>query len=49
MILDMYNTFASHTDYKTALMTDTLHPNLTGYATMGDAWYATIRSLLHPR
>jgi lysophospholipase L1-like esterase len=47
VLLDMYTTFTSNTNYKTALMNDNLHPNATGYAAMGDAWYATIRPVLH--
>ena len=49
MLLDMYTTFTSHTDYKTALMFDGLHPNVAGYATMGDAWYAAISALVPRR
>jgi lysophospholipase L1-like esterase len=49
MVLDMYGTFTSHADYKTALMTDSLHPSVAGYATMGDAWYAAISALLPRR
>jgi lysophospholipase L1-like esterase len=47
MLLDMYSVFSSNANYKTALMNDNLHPNATGYATMGDAWFATIRPFLH--
>lgn len=46
MLLDMYTVFASRSDFKTALMNDTLHPNVIGYATMGDAWYASLRTVL---
>jgi lysophospholipase L1-like esterase len=46
MLLDMYTVFAAHSDYKTALMNDTLHPNVAGYAAMGDAWYASLRTHL---
>ena len=45
-LLDMYDVFASRADYKTALMNDTLHPNVAGYAVMGDAWYASVRAAL---
>ena len=44
--LDMYTAFTTHADYKTALMFDNLHPNTTGYATMGDAWYGAIQAVL---
>ncbi len=46
MLLDMYTLFASRADFKTALMNDSLHPNVAGYAAMGDAWYASIRAAL---
>jgi lysophospholipase L1-like esterase len=49
MLIDMYSVFTARSDYKTALMNDNLHPNATGYAAMGDAWYAAIRSLLPTR
>ena len=46
MLLDMYTLFTSRADFKTALMNDSLHPNVAGYTAMGDAWYATIRAAL---
>jgi lysophospholipase L1-like esterase len=46
--VDMYTTFTSHADYKTALMTDMLHPTTAGYALMGQTWYATISPFLSP-
>jgi lysophospholipase L1-like esterase len=49
LLLDMYTVFSSRTDYKTALMNDTLHPNVAGYAAMGDAWYGSIRAALPAR
>jgi lysophospholipase L1-like esterase len=49
MLLDMYTVFTSRTDYKTALMSDPLHPSVAGYAAMGDAWYAAISGLLPRR
>ncbi len=45
-LLDMYSVFTAHADYQTALMFDELHPNTTGYATMGDAWYAAVKAVL---
>jgi lysophospholipase L1-like esterase len=49
MLLDMYTVFASRADFKTALMNDPLHPNVAGYAAMGDAWYTAIRGVLRAR
>ena len=49
ILLDMYTVFTSHTDYKTALMSDGLHPSVAGYAAMGDAWYAAISAFLPRR
>jgi lysophospholipase L1-like esterase len=46
MLLDMYSVFTANASYKTAWMNDNLHPNATGYATMGDAWYAAIKPML---
>jgi lysophospholipase L1-like esterase len=48
-LLDMYGVFTANASYKTALMFDNLHPNMTGYATMGDAWYTAIRAVLPHR
>ncbi len=48
-LLDLYGVFTANASYKTALMSDNLHPNTTGYATMGDAWYAAIRAVLPHR
>jgi lysophospholipase L1-like esterase len=48
-VLDMYGAFTANANYKTALMFDNLHPNTTGYLTMGDAWYAAIRAVLPQR
>lgn len=45
-MLDMYSVFTARANFKTALMDDMLHPNVAGYAAMGDAWYADIRATL---
>lgn len=44
--VDMYAAFTANPDFKTALMSDFLHPNGAGYVVMGDVWYAAIRSYL---
>jgi len=44
--VDMYAAFTAHTDYKTALMNDFLHPNDAGYVVMADVWFAAIQSYL---
>ncbi len=46
LLVDMYGTFTSHADYKTALMINDLHPNPTGYALLGQTWYTAIASFL---
>jgi lysophospholipase L1-like esterase len=47
-LVDMYAAFTAHADYKTSLMFDLLHPNLAGYALLGQTWYAAISPLLPP-
>jgi lysophospholipase L1-like esterase len=44
--VDMLAAFTANPNYKTALMSDYLHPNDAGYVVMGDVWYAAIRSYL---
>jgi lysophospholipase L1-like esterase len=44
--VDMYAAFTANPNFKTVLMNDNLHPNAAGYAVLGDAWYAAIRSYL---
>ena len=46
IMVDMYAAFTARADYRTALMSDFLHPNDAGYVIMGDVWYAAIRSYL---
>ncbi len=48
-LLDMYSVFTANANYKTAWLTDNLHPNVTGYATMGDAWYNALKAVLPKR
>ena len=45
-IVDMYAALTAQSNYRTALMSDFLHPNDAGYVIMGDVWYAAIQSNL---
>jgi len=45
-VVDMYGAITAHSDYKTALMNDYLHPKDAGYVVMGDVWYAAIKDYL---
>jgi hypothetical protein len=45
-VVDMYAAFTANANFKTALLSDNLHPNDAGYALMGDTWYAAIRGVL---
>jgi lysophospholipase L1-like esterase len=47
-LVNMYAAFTANPAYKTALMTDDLHPNTAGYALLGDTWYGAISGLLPP-
>ena len=46
VMVDMYAAFTANTSYKTALMSDELHPNNAGYMVMANTWYAAISSYL---
>jgi lysophospholipase L1-like esterase len=46
VMVDMYTAFTSNTSYKTAIMSDELHPNDAGYVVMAQTWYAAIKSYL---
>ena len=46
VFLDNYAAFAKNTGYKTALMSDGLHPNDAGYVILGQAFYGAIGALL---
>jgi lysophospholipase L1-like esterase len=46
LTVDMYAAFTAYPSYRTALLNDNLHPNLTGYSLMGQVWYAAIKELL---
>ena len=48
IMVNMYAAFTANPNYSTALMNDNLHPNVAGYALLGQTWYAAIRTLLPP-
>jgi len=48
VMVDSYAAFAKDANYKTSLMSDTLHPNETGYALIGTTFYAAIGAFLPP-
>src|SRR4051812_29231240 len=43
VMVDMYSAFTAKADYRVSYLTDTLHPNATGYKVMADVWYAAVR------
>ena len=45
-MVDMFTPFVSNVNYKTALLSDEVHPNDAGYVILGQTWYAAIQSLL---
>jgi lysophospholipase L1-like esterase len=45
-MVDMFTPFVSNPNYKTALLSDEVHPNPAGYVILGQTWYAAIQSLL---
>ncbi|HET6145991.1 MAG TPA: SGNH/GDSL hydrolase family protein [Polyangia bacterium] len=46
LLVDMYGTYTANANYKTALLSDDLHPNPAGYALMGQTWYGVIAPYL---
>jgi len=46
IFLDSYTVYTDHSDYKTALMADGLHPNTAGYEVLGQAFYDVVSELL---
>ena len=46
MAVDMYGAFTKNAQYKTAYMTDKLHPKDAGYVVMADVWWAAVGPLL---
>jgi lysophospholipase L1-like esterase len=49
VFVDNYQAFAQNTNYKTALMSDGLHPNTAGYVVLGDSFYGVINSYLQAK
>jgi lysophospholipase L1-like esterase len=46
VFVDSYAAFLADSSWKTKYMSDNLHPNDTGYALLGQTWYAAISSVL---
>jgi lysophospholipase L1-like esterase len=44
--VDMYGAFIKNAQYKTAYMTDKLHPQDAGYVVMADVWWTAVGPLL---
>jgi lysophospholipase L1-like esterase len=47
VMVDMFKAFAANPAYKTAYMSDFIHPNDAGYVVMGDTWYPGLAGYLH--
>jgi lysophospholipase L1-like esterase len=45
-LVDMYGAFVRDAGFKTALLSDDLHPNDAGYERMAETWYATLAPML---
>ncbi len=45
-MVDMFTPFVSNPNYKTALLSDEVHPNSAGYVIVGQTWYQAIQSVL---
>ena len=45
-MVDMFTPFVSNPNYKTALLSDEVHPNDAGYVILGQTWYQAIQSVL---
>lgn len=45
-MVDMFTPFVSDVNYKTALLSDEVHPNDAGYVIVGQTWYQAIQSFL---
>ena len=46
LFVDNYQAFADNTNFKTAYMSDNLHPNDAGYVVLGKSWYGVIGAVL---
>lgn len=47
VLVDMYTPFVANSNWKSAYMTDSVHPKEAGYRLMGDVWYSAIKGVLH--
>ena len=45
-MVDMFTPFVSNANYKTALLSDEVHPNSAGYVILGQVWYQAIQAFL---
>ncbi|HXJ19544.1 MAG TPA: SGNH/GDSL hydrolase family protein [Polyangia bacterium] len=45
-LVDMWPVIANTPNYQTTILVDTWHPNPTGYAAIGTAWYSAISDVL---
>jgi lysophospholipase L1-like esterase len=45
-LVDMNTPFLANSNWKKALMTDSVHPNDAGYAILGKTWYVALRDVL---
>jgi lysophospholipase L1-like esterase len=46
-LVNMWPVIANDPSYKTTLLTDTWHPNSTGYTSIGTTWYNALADVLH--
>jgi lysophospholipase L1-like esterase len=46
LLVDMNTPFLAHANWKTTLMTDSVHPNDAGYTILGQVWYTALASVL---
>jgi hypothetical protein len=46
VFVDNYRAFTQNSNYKSALMADSLHPNNAGYVVLGGSFYSVISSYL---
>jgi lysophospholipase L1-like esterase len=46
LLVNMYPVIANDPNYKTTLLQDTWHPNSTGHALLGQAWYSVLAGSL---
>lgn len=46
IMVDMFTPFVSNPNYRTALLSDEVHPNDAGYVILGQTWYTALSSVL---